>query len=51
MHRLGADDAGQGVGYLSGEDRWRIGKGGGWPVGASCVLVGGEERWVLDGLP
>ena len=32
-------------------ERWRVGKGGVWPVGASCVLVEGEERWVLDELP
>ena len=22
-----------------------------WPVEASCVLVEGEERWVMDQLP
>ena len=32
------------------ERRW-VGKGGVWPVEASCVLVEGEERWVLDELP
>ena len=32
-------------------ERWRVGKGGVWPVWASCVLVEGEERWVLGGLP
>ena len=32
-------------------ERWRVGKGGVWPVVASCVLVEGEERWVLDELP
>ena len=31
--------------------RWRVSKGGVWPVEASCVMVGGEERWVLDELP
>ena len=32
-------------------ERWRVGKGGVWPVEASCVMVEGEERWVLDELP
>ena len=35
-------------------ERWRVGKlykGGVWPVEASCVLVEGEEWWVLDVLP
>ena len=32
-------------------ERWRVGKGGVWPVEASCVVVEGEERWVLDELP
>ena len=31
--------------------RLRVGKGGVWLVEASCVLVEGEERWVLDELP
>ena len=31
-------------------ERWKVGKGGVWPMEASCVLVGGEERWVLGGL-
>ena len=31
--------------------RWRVSKGGVWPVEANCVLVGGGERWVLDQLP
>ena len=31
--------------------RLRVGKGGVWPVEASCVLVEGEESWVLDELP
>ena len=31
-------------------ERWKVGKGGVWPMEASCVLVGGEERWVLDEL-
>ena len=29
-------------------ERWEVGTVGVWPVEASCVLVGGEERWVLD---
>ena len=32
-------------------ERLRVGKGGAWPVEASCVMVEGEERWVLDELP
>ena len=32
-------------------ERWRVGKGGIWLVEASCVMVEGEERWVLDELP
>ena len=32
-------------------ERWRVGKGGPWPVEASCVMVEDEERWVLDELP
>ena len=32
-------------------ERWRVGKGGAWPVEASRVMVEGEERWVLDELP
>ena len=32
-------------------ERLKVGKGGVWPVEASCVMVGGEERWVLDELP
>ena len=32
-------------------ERWRVDTGGVWPVEASCVLVEGEERWVLDELP
>ena len=34
-------------------ERWRVGIGGVWPVEAICILVDGEERWVLslDGLP
>ena len=32
-------------------ERWRVGKGGVWPVEARCVLAEGEERWVRDGLP
>ena len=32
-------------------ERWRVGKGRVWPVEASCVMVDGEERWVLDELP
>ena len=32
-------------------ERLRVSKGGVWPVEASCVLVDGEERWVLDELP
>ena len=31
--------------------RHRVDRGGVWPVVASCVLVEGEERWVLDELP
>ena len=31
--------------------RLRVGKEGVWPVEASCVLVEGDERWVLDDLP
>ena len=31
--------------------RWRVSKGGVWPVESSCVLVEGEERCVLDQLP
>jgi hypothetical protein len=31
--------------------RWRVSKGDVWPVEASCVMVEGEERWVLDELP
>ena len=31
--------------------RWRVSKGGVWPVEASYVLVEGEKRWVLDQLP
>ena len=31
--------------------RYRVDKGGVWPVVASFVLVDGEERWVLDELP
>ena len=32
-------------------ERWRVGTGGVWPVKASCILVGGGERWVLNELP
>ena len=32
-------------------ERLKVGKGGVWPVEPSCVMVGGEERWVLDELP
>ena len=32
-------------------ERWRVSKGGVWPVEASCVLVEGGGRWVLDQLP
>ena len=45
----GADDTGQGVGCLCRE--MEGGEGGVWPVEASCVLVEGEERWVLDEPP
>ena len=31
--------------------RWRVSKGGVWLVEARCVLVEGEESWVLDQLP
>ena len=31
-------------------ERWRVGRGGVWPVEAICVMVEGEERWVLDEL-
>ena len=31
--------------------RRREGVGGVWPIEASCVLVDGVERWVLDELP
>ena len=31
--------------------RLRVDKGGVWPVEASCALVEGEARWVLDELP
>ena len=30
---------------------WRVDKCGVWPMEAHRVLVGGEERWVLDELP
>jgi hypothetical protein len=29
-------------------EKWRVSKGGVWPLEASCVLVEGEERRVLD---
>ena len=32
-------------------ERWRVATGGMWPVEASCALVEGGERWVLDELP
>ena len=38
------------VWYDSAKKR-RVGRGGVWPVEASCVMVEGEERWVLDELP
>ena len=35
----------------SAAERWMVDTGGVWPVGASCIVVDGEERWVLDELP
>ena len=32
-------------------ERWRAGTGEVWPVEARCVLVEGEEQWVLVELP
>jgi hypothetical protein len=34
--------------WRASAERWRVSKGGVWPVEASCVLVEGEERRVLD---
>ena len=32
-------------------ERWRASKGDVWPVKANCMMVAGEERWVLVELP
>ena len=32
-------------------DRDRVYTGGVWPVEATCVILEGEERWLIDELP
>ena len=47
----GTNGAVQGVGCHNRGPGRRVGAGGVWPVGASCVQVDGAKRWVLDELP